>query len=263
MKNLYNFLLSLCLLLLSATVVGQAEVFVNLLEGEPLPLNSPIIVQDDKLDYAGSTPEMDDVEYIDNRLLLAFYPGDGQTTMPAGVYTVDLDVKIWTNGTPPTSSADIGFIRTMTVTVDPNSREQARAQYATDQVGRKMEVKVMGISYNDGTGTVPLPNDPPRMQLIAEIALERDFCALDLNTTPDADVFDVTDGGDEAVARVERIACADEYDFEYVFYDEDSQYGKILADQAAGNVSVSTLFKNNATRLTSTDLNYRLFHLYR
>ncbi|MEL7161289.1 MAG: hypothetical protein AAFN92_11075, partial [Bacteroidota bacterium] len=261
MKTLsYSPILIFFLLVTSFQLVAQAEVYTNLLEGTPLPFQQPVSVQDDKLDYAGRTPEMDELDYVHNRIFLNFYRADGQSEIPVGTYEVLIEVRKWLNGTSPTAPADESFMRRMVVTVTADAAAPPRAQY-TITGARKMEVEVLSIQFNDG----PLPADPPRMQLVTEIALERDYCALDLDVVPAPYFFDAMDEGDHAVARVERVVCADEYDFEYVFYDEDSRIGKLIYENAQGDptVTVNTLFKNNATRLTSPDLNFRLFHLYR
>ncbi|MFT6128712.1 MAG: RHS repeat-associated protein, partial [Neolewinella sp.] len=244
-------------LVLTLKLSAQDEVFVNQLSGQPLKVGATFLVEDDKFSLQDKTLEMAKVSYVENRLTLRLHTEPGDTIAP-GVYKVLTEIRYWKKGDEPAKAAANGVLQELAVEVKEGQQGLPETTFLFAG-GRKLEIEIKTTSFNDG----PLPENAPKMQLVAEVATKRMTCPINLDQTPDhVEVQDLTQYKKEVSVRV--IPCAEEYDLEYVFYDRDSKIGQAIASANGTDVlQMESLFQNNATRLTSTATLFRLFDFYR
>ncbi|MEL6393017.1 MAG: hypothetical protein AAFR97_09725, partial [Bacteroidota bacterium] len=244
---------------LFADVFGQAELFTNRLDGAPIAATTVLSVTDDKADLGTTYPGINNPFYVHNRLVWNLSPNSAGA-IPAGEYRMLVDIDYWLVGDDVNAAAPNNQLSEIIVNVD------------TDHVGRpqgflsfggavKLDVEVSTITL-DGT---PIGSNSPEMELIGEIAIDRNLCDLDVQEDlPPAVVQNIiqTDGSFLGV-YIDPMVCADEYDLEWTFYDEDSEIGMAIATGGDPSISLNDLFRHNASRMTSSGTLFRLFSLYR
>lgn len=268
----YTALVLLCLL--PGWVTGQAEVFVNKLSGSPITAGQTFLLEDDKLTLPTKTAAMDKLFRLENRLVWSLYPNEKQA-IPAGEYRMLVEIRYWKDKDNFTGKAPNSFLQELVIQVDSLNKKMPQVSHLFSQA-RKLEVEVKRVTLKGG----PLPKDAPKMQLIGEVSASRLTCDLDLSQTDlsndffsnpnDNPSYNREVPNDNIVATVSGGVnsntddCADEYDFEYVFYDLDSKIGQILTGAIPeGDLLIDPLFRNNATRLTSKGPQFRLYNFFR
>ena len=181
--------------------------------------------------------------------------------MPAGEYSMLLKVRYWLVGDNYGAPATRELVVPISLTATTGS---GRFPLLPPEIqgSRRLEVEIINLEYEGG----PLPSPAPLMRLIAEISVPPPPCELDLTQSLGSDFFLNMPGIPDSIAYIPNtISCVDEYDFEYVFYDEASEEGDLITSgQTNGeNVLIDNLFRNNATRLTAATGQFRMMGLYR
>ncbi|MEO0628276.1 MAG: hypothetical protein AAFY91_14885, partial [Bacteroidota bacterium] len=244
---------------LFANFYGQAELFTNRLEGAPIAAMTMLSITDDKADLGTTYPGINNPFYVHNRLVWNLSPNSAGV-IPAGEYRMLVDIDYWLVGDDVNAAAPNNQLSEIIVNVDSNyiGRPQGFLSFGG---AVKLDVEVSTISL-DGT---PVGSNSPEMELIGEIAIDRNLCDLDVQEDlPPAVVQNIiqTDGSFLGV-YIDPMVCADEYDLEWTFYDEDSEIGMAIATGGDPSISLNDLFRHNASRMTSSGTLFRLFSLYR
>ncbi|WP_116108896.1 RHS repeat-associated core domain-containing protein [Lewinella sp. IMCC34191] len=249
------------LLLIIASVIfaylpyAVGQTFVNQIEGTPLTVQEVFTVQDVLLE--GPDAHQSEPPSIDNRIVFEVLR-NGQDPVEVGAYTITIEVRFWKIGDAYHNSATRSKIYELTV--DANSAGGKTPLLAPAfQDSRRMEIEIRNLTFN-GDPTLPQPS--PRMRLMGEVSIPPVPCGLDVTAIPQ-ETFFTNSPYPDSVAMVSFIDCADEYDFEYTFYDSDSREGQLLSSPGGTTLTLDDLFRNNATRLTSTSQFFRIFGLYR
>ena len=227
-------------------------------EGAPLEVGRVFTVQDGGL--AGPNPQQNepDAALIDNRLIFEVERSNRQP-VPAGEYAALIKVRYWLVGDNYTAPATREEILSLTLTATTGS---GRGVLLPEELqgARRMQVEIINLQYDGGA----LPSPSPLLRLVGEITTPAPPCELNLSQTLEANFFGTSNTIPDSVAVVPIVECADEYDFEYVFFDEASREGKLIKSRSQQEpLLVDELFRNNATRLTSTAEQFRIFGLYR
>ncbi|MEM9836791.1 MAG: hypothetical protein AAF828_09835, partial [Bacteroidota bacterium] len=253
------FLLALLALVFTGRLAAQEELFTNRIEGTPLTVSTLLEVEDDKASLSSIYPGVDNPFYVHNRLIWNLSPNDnGQ--LPAGTYTILLDIRYWLVGEDVTQAAPNSQLQEMTIVVGNDDSGLPQTYFAFDGAA-KLEVEIDNVTLND----IPIIGDSPRMELIGEIAIDRNLCNLNCSQSlapVSAQNIRQSDGSFLGV-NVSPIMCADEYDVEWTFFDEDSEVGRAIAGQGSINPTLDELFRHDASRMTSSGTLFRLFALYR
>ena len=256
--SLYCRFCFFCTLLFTALgLEGQSGTFTNMLEGVPLVGGETMLVEINDLNTSSGGELQNRAYYGSDSRLYFVVKQDGGAPVPQGDYELLVEVACYRGeGFQRNSTPDL---YTLTLTVAANAAGGAIPLASADiQNAWKMEIEVLGVSYEGG----PVASSGVRMQLIGEISEERKGCS---NYTIELDHPQFSTGVDaegKAVATVGTTACADEYDFEYVFFDAGSKEAQRIADRSS-TYPIDELFRNNSTRLTSKAELFRTFNLYR
>ncbi|MBB4077974.1 RHS repeat-associated protein [Lewinella aquimaris] len=242
-------------------LTGQSGTFVNQIEGEPLVADQEFRVEINDLleenNDPNSIPTYRQFRGSRNRLLFSLAQV-GTQPVPDGDYTVLVEVTT-RQALPDRFEDPETHLFEFIIDATPAGGTHL---IAADVIQNKwrMDVHVISVTRNDG----PVGSESPKMILMGEISENATPCPLDLSQSLDPKVFATSEDVEgKIVATVPSVGCATEYDLEYVFYDENSKSGRNLSNGNGNDIPIDDLFRNNSTRLTSADNNFRLFNLFR
>ena len=286
----------LILLCSSSFVLAQSSTYVNQVVGSPLKGGEQFRVEVNRLNI--SEGESAGTDYgLDNRFILTVGK-EGTDAVSVGEYRVLYQVKYRAGQLFDESSDPQVQIYDLKLTT--SSYSGGILPFIPDEVqgAWQMDVEVLSVTFEGG----PISTTAARIGLAGEIiekeaTVEEDdrssgssayampalanmsatSCAPDYTIELKHPYFrhffehndqelwspTSTDIRGDIVARVSYVDCAVEYDFEYVFYDRDSEVGQRLRGALSGDIPLNGLFLHNATRLTSKGRDFRVFNLYR
>ena len=269
-----------CLILLvcgSSLLLGQQGTFVNQAVGTPLQGGETFRVEVNDLVTTSSGPTTSrSFRDSDVRFIVSIDQVD-LAPVPEGSYNLLVEVEYVKQGNQTNPAAP--ELERFNIVVDANPGGGLAALIPEEiQNSWRLDVKVLSVSYEGG----PVPEgNALEMALIAEISEYAEPCTFDPTTrlghpvfrkvestlidekTEKREVDTSTDRAGNVIVQVAEMACASEYDLEYVFYDADSDIGKMLSGTTGGTAMLDDLFRHNATRLTSALSKFRIFNLYR
>ncbi|MEM7573480.1 MAG: RHS repeat-associated core domain-containing protein [Bacteroidota bacterium] len=253
-------LIGLLLLVTFKSLLGQAELFTDRLTATPFSVSTVLEVVDDKADQAATYPGVNDPEYIHNRLVWNLYPNTNGD-IPLGEYRLLVDISYWLVGDDVTQAAPQSQLKELIIDVDSTSVGRPHS-FLSFGGAQKIAVEIQIVTLD----TVPInAATSPEMELIGEIAIERRLCDLNCaQTLTPAEVQNlITTDGSFLGAAVPPVDCADEYDLEWTFFDEDSEVGMAISQGTGSSILIDDLFRHNGSRMTSTGTFFRLYSLYR
>ncbi|MEL6393245.1 MAG: hypothetical protein AAFR97_10880, partial [Bacteroidota bacterium] len=246
---------------LTSHLYGQAEVFINKLEGEQVSVGATLIVTDDKEERS----IYDSTEYLNNRLILNLFTEEGDT-LAVGTYKVLVDLAYWDPKSDHERSAPSGQLHELIIDINGTSvhdRNRDRGMTSISFEGaNRIEATIRAITLDNQ----PIPEDKkPNFQLVGEIAAKSFNCNINDYSASEPIQFISGSNGQPAIIEIPNLiqnACWDEFDFEWTFLDEDDQ---ILKSFNAGGPAplVDDLFRQDATRVTSPTPKVRFNGLYR
>ncbi|MEL6721246.1 MAG: hypothetical protein AAFP82_21275, partial [Bacteroidota bacterium] len=283
--NLSIFIrLSLVLFLFATLSANAQERFYNQLVGQAIQANASFVVTDDKLSapswnyiedlvtgvpscgcYASNTQE------VRNLIKFEIDHKDVSTTYLNWTESIEVDLQIETWEVdlnvvaPPSISNTPTNTRYVTLTVDYNNVLTESSPYAAIDLfedAHIMRVTIQAVR----TPNNPFinPNDYPPLRLSGETIISRSY-----HQFPQSTQFDVLINNAMVVDDMLRVywntsPYVTEYDFEWTFYDNESEIGKETQSGVGGNYNdFDFLFKNNTTRITTKQDHFNIPLLYR
>ncbi|MEO0625468.1 MAG: hypothetical protein AAFY91_00665, partial [Bacteroidota bacterium] len=245
---------------LTNNLYGQAEVFINKLEGEQVSVGATLIVTDDKEERS----VYDSTEYLNNRLILNLFSEEGDT-LAVGTYKVLVDLAYWDPKSDHERSAPSGQLHELIIDINGTSAGRGMTSISFEGANR-IEATIRAITLDNQ----PIPEDKkPNIQLVGEIAAKSINCDPNSFAVSNDVVFVSGSNGQPAIIEIPNLinnACWDEFDFEWTFLDEDDRILEAFnADPTNPDVdpSVDDLFRQDATRVTSPTPKVRFNGLYR
>jgi len=232
---------------------GADEKFFNSLSGGQVVATATMTIEDDKLPI--TSPEwatIDTTLSVTNLLVFELDRNSKMLYSGSGDVTVTVSVDLYTaDGTMTTKNEVLTF----------HFGDLPNATQAIDFVKytgyHKMVVTIVTTSLNCTSSSC----DWPPMRLYGEIDIVRTYlfdcnsgvmglstCCLDSDST-------------EITFNWSTVQGADEYEFEYSFYDQQSEVGQILSN---GNSlsNMPGLFRHNSTRVVVSGQSYKINLLF-
>ena len=247
-------------LLMSMTLSAQDETYVNGLEGSQMQPSAVFEVADESFLAGGDTAP--GVVNSHSRLVWTTEPNSDPYELLPEAYQLAVEVQFWTSDDDPGGPPSQAFNRLLTIYVEGESGQPVTyGETAYEFTGaRKMRIKLLGLMHNEQ----PIEMSTLKGTITGELTVSRQVCELNCGSV---DMLgDVTFSGygyaNFYIASVPAIECADAYDLEYGFFDEDSPQAQAIGGLSS-TVKVDALLRNNATRLTSSSNSFRIFNLYR
>lgn len=241
-----SYLLTAGLLLLSMMSFAANEDYFNYASGAGVKINAVVDVKDGKF----QTSYWDSIEKnLVVTDLVIFEIDDNATTPLTQVFTcrIDLQIVSYNSANVPTT-----MLKSLNVAFDPANGKTYRSKQAFKFIkGHHIVITVQSITYKVNN---IIQNAPPLFKLTGEIQISRIYkCHCNFVINPNHS--DTTNGFLE-ISWLKQNG-AEEYDLEWTFLDDSSQL--VLSNIP---VPFSDLFKNNATRITTQALSYRIHRAY-
>lgn len=261
LKNIYQqmrwvFILSL---VCTQSLLASTEPYSNWLDIlPPMTESQTFSVTDDKFGNADEWAKIESIHKVSNRII--FQVNEESLRMKPeqeDTYTVFLEVKRWmADGTQITSTPSLQF--TYNPDAATSSVFQAFEQY---EGAHRMEVKVLNITAANSMSF-------PEFRIYAEIIVERTYL-FNCMEQPEmgraaypTPFLELSDQGLLSAAWFD-FQGAEEYDLEWSFYDKKGLLGSAITAQNDNVLfDQETIFKNNATRITTDNNNYNIQLLY-
>ena len=229
-------------LLLSIQYALAQERFVNALSGAQIVNNAVFTVSDDKfanLPIAGSSTLS-----VEDRVILEI-DEDALVAKTSSNITITLSVKTWTGP----AASPVTFPETLNLdysNIAGNTTPQLVFRVWNNY--HKVEVTITGITYT---------NTLPPLKLIGEILVNRKY-AFATGTAPVPN--NVTPSSTAANFTWPSTAGAEEYDLEWTFFDAQSTLAKnkLALGQTLTQSEIDAIFRFNATRISTANLQYTL-----
>ena len=229
-------------MLLSLQFAAAQERFINALSGAQIVNNAVFTVSDDKfasLPIAGSTTVS-----VEDRVVLEI-DEDALVAKTSSNITLTLSVRLWTG--PAASPVTVNETLNLNYTNTASGNSPHRVFRLWNNY-HKVEVTITGITYT---------NTLPPLKLISEILVNRKY-AFATGTPPVPNT--VTPSATAANFTWPSTAGAEDYDLEWTFFDAESSIAKnkLALGQTLTPTEIDAIFRFNATRISTANLQYTL-----
>ena len=215
------------------------------------------LVKDGKIGH----PLWDDIQQtlsVKNMILFEMDEDDPGIVPVSGVYQVDLSIEVWYAGQVNNPNPSATLTKSLSFDYDINSENPSefRDIYPLTNV-YQMRITVNAVLLPSG-----ITGPPPSLRVYGELIVDRIYnfnCnqTVSINTPPNTGV------AQDYLVEWTPIATADEYDLEWTFYDALSVVGSdIQSGGGEPDDDYDWLFKQNATRITTDQNQYKINLIY-
>jgi RHS repeat-associated protein len=247
------------------TISAQTQILVypGFVSGSPIANGSTFTVTDALFGAAGweAAQNIDFTLSVENRIILEVDETATVNKNAAFTATVPIIVEYWdVNGTPLTPQNITLSLNNWNQDTKTTTPHKAYHYYLWKNGNtptaryHKMRITVQNVTL---TGA---PNPP--LVLKGEIIVHRKH-TFNFSGTPTITTAGNTAATDYGALNWQSYTGADEYDLEWVFYDDRSVIGtKINNGVALTTSEINSLFTNNSTRVTVSNQNFSIPLLY-
>ena len=261
-----SFLLIAVMSLTNSTLWALPEPIVsNILMNSNIKTNAVLRVTDQK--YVSEKPSILATKSVDNTIVFEINEA-AKVRLPKNfIYTINLIIASKDVNNKPFPNMEA----TMVLNFDSTSSRTALRQVLNLKGRHDLTITVKSTSYTSSTiPNVTFTNNtaptvvPLAFNLYASILVDRVMtfnCTTKLTGVTSQGVTFISNGKVERRELLWRkVINADEYDVEWTFYDAQSEVLRTLL--GASYKDFDFLFKNNATRITTTNLRYNITLIY-